>query len=539
MLQSMSNGAAALSAFQTAISVESNNAANTNTAGFKTDTVSFSDMMYSNQVGMGSYMDDPRKNFSQGGLKPTTSEYDFAIEGEGFFTIQDPATPDKLYYTRTGQFKSDKENFLTTSTGMVVMGVKPEVTGDVITSEYINNVGSIVIDTFESTYSLNTYATDYNKSAKEIEEVLNNLSTIEAYNDGTATQEQIDFIEENLSLLANYDKYSTEVETLANITSGNGYKSIDSLLADIDNSIYLYESALKTFAANPIEGEVATKSQSSIIFPSLDNPDAGYTIEMVVDGVKFQQNFDESIENTLILLSDKINELAGVVSNVDTTTGELTINGINSGQNVSVTNTKLNDNNLLVNKIGDATGSGRNLVDALYLDLQNLLGEVGATATKNKSEIVNPESGSAPTLEAIVLDLNELGLSSVLYEKLLSGDPEAIASYPGIESEDGNIYLRDGDARFLVGKLAPVTFGDLSQLKPEGDNMYSRGINTGEPLYVDSAAKVVGRYLENSNVDLSKELVNLISFQKAFEANSKSISTSDELLKTALALKNN
>ena len=59
------------------------------------------------------------------------------------------------------------------------------------------------------------------------------------------------------------------------------------------------------------------------------------------------------------------------------------------------------------------------------------------------------------------------------------------------------------------------------------------------PIFIDGNADVVGGYLEESNVDLSKELVNILTFQKAFEANSKSITTSDELLKTALALKNN
>jgi flagellar hook protein FlgE len=244
------------------------------------------------------------------------------------------------------------------------------------------------------------------------------------------------------------------------------------------------------------------------------------------------------LENTLNLFSDKINQLAGISSQVDTATGELTISGMNSGQTLSVSQAKINDSTLPITKVTEAAGSGQNLIDALYVDLQAVLEKVGGLVATNKSEILDPASGLGPTVEPIVLDLNELGMSSVLFEKLASGDPEAIASYPGIESEDGNIYLTDGDARFLVGKLIPVTFGDLSQMQPQGDNLYTRGVATGEPLYVENAATVMGKYLENSNVDLSKELVNLITFQKSYEANSKSITTSDELLKTALALKN-
>jgi len=49
--------------------------------------------------------------------------------------------------------------------------------------------------------------------------------------------------------------------------------------------------------------------------------------------------------------------------------------------------------------------------------------------------------------------------------------------------------------------------------------------------------KILGKTLELSNSDLSQGLVDLMVFQRAFEANSKSVTTSDEFLKTALALK--
>ncbi len=136
MLQSMSNGTSALTAFQEALNVQSNNAANTKTMAFKSDSVSFSDMMYNNsQVGFGTSMDTPRKSFEQGSLTPTNSEYDFAIDGEGFFSVQDPANPSREYFTRAGSFKSDKENFLADNNGMQILGIKPTVTGDIIPSD--------------------------------------------------------------------------------------------------------------------------------------------------------------------------------------------------------------------------------------------------------------------------------------------------------------------------------------------------------------------------------------------------------------------
>lgn len=604
MLTSMSNGTSALNAFQKAINVESNNTANANTTAFKSDFVSFSDMMYSKSVGMGTYMNDPLKNFTQGSLLPTESNYDFAIAGEGFFTIQDPTNPDNLYYTRTGQFRNSIDNLLTTADGMQVLGVKPTVTGDLITSEYSENITTSIIDTGTSTYSLNTYTTDYGYSSKVIENLTSDLnsqlSTISSYDELTATDEEKAFYdgfiaaktaqtdpevtdktimlnylidnyevteivddgtltpaeiatqtaaqETKAALMANYEKYKEQIESNETIASGNGYKSTSSMIDDIDESIYLYEKAVKALAINPIEGTTPTKSQSTISFPITEVADDTYTVEILVNGVKIQQQYEESIENTLNTFADKISDLVGVSATVDTTTGELVVKALNAGERLNISQVKLNDSTLAVqNQYFDAdtgeemiyyaAGSGQKLIDSLYKDLETSLAKVGADVATNKSEIADLVSGGALNFEPIVLDLNALGMNSVLYEKLLNGDLDAIAAYPGIESDDGNIYLTDGDARFLIGKLAPVTFSDTTQLSPQGDNLYTKGENAGQPIYLAGSAEVHGKYLENSNVDLSKELVNLITFQKAYEANSKSITTSDELLQTALALK--
>jgi len=493
MNRSMSTGATALNAFQKALNVQSNNLANVNTTSFKSDAVSFSDMMYDREVGIGSFMDTPKKSYSQGDLKPTHSNYDFAIEGKGFFTLQDPTNPDRLLYTRTGQFKNDKENFLSDTKGRRVLGIAPTVSGDVITSEFTKNIVSAIIKKQDSVLSVNTYVTDYTKEAR-------------------ATGD-------------------TGV-------SGQNFKTVDSNINDIEALRSAYDSAIKAYSINQVEGDVAKKAETTITFPITASANNKYTMEALVNGVKIQQDFDESIENTLQQFSNKINKLSAVTSSVDTTTGVVTISSMVSGKNLLVSQPKLNNSALAVIKISDATGSGQNLIDATYGDLQAVMQNVNAKVATNKSEILRPQSGEQPNKSQLVLDLHKLGMSDVLYEKLLSGDPQKVAVYPGIESEEGYIYLKDGGTRFLIGKIAPVTFTNASKLNPQGDGLYAKGYEQSDPMFLKDSAKVLGSYLENSNVDVSKELVDLIVFQKAYEANSKSISTSDELLKTALALKN-
>lgn len=536
---SIYTGTSGLLSFQKGIDVESHNVANVNTVGFKADNVSFNDLMYQSGVGKGVTFNDPNKDFSQGSLKPSNSEYDFAISGEGFFTLQDPQNPSNSYYTRTGQFASNKENNLTNNLGFLVLGVSPTVSGDIITGEYENNITSTVVDTDTSTYTLNTYTTDYRTNAKEIQEVITSRDAIEAVMNGTATAEQQKLIDDNPGLQVNYDKYITQITALQSASSGNNYKSTDMILNDIDEIITNYSNALKSFSINPVDGDVAQKAQSTVTFPLLNtSSDNGYTLEVLVNGIKVQQSFDTDVANTLKLFSDKINQFSGITSSVDTATGTLTIDSLVSGSDLVISKAKLNDQTLAINDIQKASGTGQSLIDALYTDLELSLAKIGGDAVQNKSEIVDIASGNPPTLTPIILDLNTLGMSSRLYEKIVNGDTDAIASYPGIESDNGNIYLTDGDARFLVGKLLPVTFTDLSGLNPQGDNMYSKSAGQSDPIYLADSATVMGKYLENSNVDLSDKLVDLMVWQKAFDANSKTVMTSDELLKTALALKN-
>jgi len=534
---SIYTGTSGLLSFQKSIDVTSNNVANVNTVGFKSDRVSFNDLMYQDGIGKGVTTNEILKNFSQGSLNPSDSEYDFALEGEGFFTLQDPSSPDRLYYTRTGQFSTNSDNYLSSSTGFLVMGVAPTVTGDMITSEYDNAITSTVIDTEETLYTLNTYTNDYQTIAKEVESVLQNVDLIEAYNAGTATPEEIALIDGNPDLLTNYTKYITEITALQNTSSGAGSKSVNTILDDITDIIASYTNALKAFSINPVDGDVVTKAQSTVQFPLDLNTEGEYTLEILVNGVKVQQNFDTDIATTLNAFSDKISQFSGITSSVNTTDGTLTIESLISGTNMVVASAKLNDAAIAIEETQIASGSGEALIDALYTDLQTSLAKIGGLAVTNKSEISDVQTGNVPTVSPILLDLNSLGMSSALYEKLLSGGDDAIASYPSIESEDGNIYLRDGDSRFLVGKLLPVTFTNISGLNPQGDNLYMQGVEQNDPIYIANATTVKGQYLEQSNADLSESLVDLMVWQKAFDANSKTVMTSDELLKTALALK--
>lgn len=92
-----------------------------------------------------------------------------------------------------------------------------------------------------------------------------------------------------------------------------------------------------------------------------------------------------------------------------------------------------------------------------------------------------------------------------------------------------------------LAQVALANFANSSGLQTEGGNIYSATGNSGEPIIgaanTGRRGGVNGSKLEMSNVDLSRALTQLIIVQRGFQANSKAVTTSDQVLNTLLNLK--
>ncbi len=139
MIRALYTAATGMEAQQLDQDVVANNLANVNTIGFKRSRAEFQDLMYQiyakagsetsdgNQtpvgieVGMGVKPVGIQKVFTQGDYQLTGNAFDLAIEGDGFFQVDDNGT---TYYTRAGNFKIDKDGFLCNSEGLKII---PEI----------------------------------------------------------------------------------------------------------------------------------------------------------------------------------------------------------------------------------------------------------------------------------------------------------------------------------------------------------------------------------------------------------------------------
>lgn len=106
-------------------------------------------------------------------------------------------------------------------------------------------------------------------------------------------------------------------------------------------------------------------------------------------------------------------------------------------------------------------------------------------------------------------------------------------------SKDGNISLglEDGTKIEDHGKLRIAVFQNPEGLTALSGNLYSESANSGDAIYDAKYGSIIQGAIEMSNVDLSEEFTDMIVTTRSFQASSKVITTSDELLQEIINLK--
>ena len=139
MMRSLFSGVSGLKVHQTKMDVIGNNISNVNTIGFKSSSVTFSDVLYqttqnasgpntatgtagrnAKQIGLGSNVASITTNITTAGASQRTDNpFDVMIEGDSFFVVNNGGTN---YFTKSGAFNIDSQGTLCTASGASVMG---------------------------------------------------------------------------------------------------------------------------------------------------------------------------------------------------------------------------------------------------------------------------------------------------------------------------------------------------------------------------------------------------------------------------------
>lgn len=106
--------------------------------------------------------------------------------------------------------------------------------------------------------------------------------------------------------------------------------------------------------------------------------------------------------------------------------------------------------------------------------------------------------------------------------------------------DNGVITMKQDGVEYAIGQVAIAQFNNNIGLEAVGDNLLAKTTTSGEPIFSinnENSTTIESETLELSTADLSESLVNLMVYQRAFEANSKVITTADTILQTLINLK--
>ena len=559
MIGAMWNGIAGIWQHDKGIAVKSNNLANSNTVGHKKDQISFSDVLY-NQAGFGKGVQTQTisKQFEQGNIVQSGVGIDVAIEGKGFFVVKSRENPNEIYYTRAGNLVQAKDGFLTTQDDYKVQGLVPQskITTTtnpldmMFTDEYTKSLVSTNINNGSGTvYNINAKASDYVSSSKD-DDILkkgdgyktsqNKINDIEAL--------KADYIEKLNKFLM--DQSTTNTPSISQKSQIDFSSNLSSLQATdntisvtIDNKTYSVKFDVNSTINNEEMQKLYDfldtngKAKYNLVDPnsiqSQANIDAMPTTtpQEILDKATAQALRDDQINsytnaNSLINamkdLSDKISSKEGMSSSVKD--GTLVIDTLIAGGSFNISSIKLNDTNFSSTKLQEAVkGSGLAMVDSARDALKNAV----ENADGKFLQITNVlEYGNLGVIgeNDINVRLDELGISDKSTADISISD-------------DGFVFVKSQGHSFLVGRLSTAGFRNEQGLEPMGGNLFQQSQYSGNPFNSDTMNIIRGGALERANIDYGSTLTQIMVYQKAFEASSKSITTSDEFLQTAIQMK--
>ncbi len=88
-----------------------------------------------------------------------------------------------------------------------------------------------------------------------------------------------------------------------------------------------------------------------------------------------------------------------------------------------------------------------------------------------------------------------------------------------------------------IQKVQTYAFQNPAGLDAEGGNLFKPSANSGDPQIAGATGTIIQGAIEASNVDIAEEFTEMIIASRSFQANSKIISTSDEILQEIINLK--
>ena len=485
MMRSLFSGVSGLKTHQVKMDVIGNNIANVNTVGFKSSSVTFSELMYqttqsasganaatgraginAKQIGLGVTSGAVNTNITTSGASQTTGNpFDLQITGDSFFIVSDGS---QNYFTRAGAFYVDGAgNLAMTSNGFTVMGWAENkdnpgtIKEDIVEPLKIMSPTNMTSDPEATTEAYMAGIIDENST--QLSSSSGQLVTISFYDN------------RGYSYMAKYAVYNYD-------TSGNS----------LDEGVYRMELTDIVDSTGTSITKTGTTTTDLENFVTINGDKANsycntiYLKYSTASG-KYLGYWDGNVST-----APNYNTTTGFHETTDTTDNKFSMSfnttdydKFPAAINISMKTSTMYDNSgtsTLAGKTGDYDGN-----------------------------YVGRKKGS---MSGISIDT-----SGKIY-----------ASY-------------DNGTTKLLGQIAVASFANPSGLEKIGENLYQTTQNSGafdgkgQDVTADGIGKISTGVLEMSNVDLSSEFTEMITTQRGFQANSRIITVSDTMLEELTNLK--
>jgi flagellar hook protein FlgE len=472
----------------------SNNVANANTVGFKDSQAQFADMYAASlagagamQVGTGSKVASIVQQFTQGNITNTSNAMDTAINGQGFFRLVDQSG--SVFYSRNGQFQLDKNGFIVNNAGHQLTG-------------YLPNAAGVIVASFPAPIQISAADLLPKQSANVV--VGANLDALAA-----------------VPLTAAFTP--TDTTSYNNSTSTTVY---DSLGASHVATLYFQRQAM---APTSTSAALAVADTSAAIADTTGLA-VGNTITIAGAGPAG------------VPLTATISAITPGVAPAGTLTfTPPVVTAV--GANAVVTSNAGSPNWNTYLTIDGATVPTpiAPLTQLTFSTLGQMIAPVGPPVGQAVSTAFTP-TGAAT--EQLTLNFGQttqyggnFGVNTLTQDGYASGHLSGFTTSP-----DGTILGRytNGQSR-AQGQMVLANFADPQGLQPMGNNEWLESYSSGSPLVGAPGTSSLGvlqtSAVEESNVDLTAELVNMITAQRTYQANAQTIKTEDSIMQTLVNLR--
>ena len=510
-----------LNADSTALNTIANDLSNMNTTGFKAQTANFSDLFYQQlgttgsgdpiQAGAGTQVANIETDFAATTSNSTGLDSDVALQGSGFFVVQNGS---EQYFPRDGNFSTNNNGGLITADGLSVMGY-PAVNGVVNT-----NAPLVPITIPENQTQAPSATTSFTMDA-----TLNSGAAIGATASGPITI--YDSLGNSYKATINYTKTNTNQWSYS-ISVPDNLTANTSTPGQIS---YTFGSSGGTQAT------VDPGTSLTITGPNNATPPVTTTITAPVVTAGEALGSPTTAGTYAYGLQQAITT-AGINATVSVTGNTLTITGANLSTSGSVVQDAVATNatgTLNFDSNGNLVSPSTNVSGISFAGLSDGASSLGLTwdlyGSNNTSTITQVDAtavaGSTPATLSIA-NTSQNGFPSGEYTGFTIGS-------------DGTVTATfSNDQKLNVGQIALGTVANLQGLKANGNGEYSTTLASGSATIGVSGSSGLGTMedgaLEASNVNISQEFSDLIIAQRAFEANSKAITTFDTVTQETIQM---